>query len=121
MDAVALKLVRWMGTSLRDLKRFPRPVQRDMGQALYAAQCGQEHPSVQSLHGFGGRNVLEIRVDGEGGTFRTVYTVRYRDAVYVLHAFQKKSTRGVATPKKELDLIAARLATAEQDYKRRQN
>lgn len=92
-----------------------------MGQALYAAQCDEEYPSVKALKGFGGRAVLEIVVSHEAGTWRTVYTVRFQDAVYVLHAFQKKSKRGIATPRKELDLVKQRLAAAEQDYRERQN
>lgn len=92
-----------------------------MGQALYAAQCGEEYPSVKALKGFGGRAVLEIVASHEGDTWRTVYTVRFQDAVYVLHAFQKKSKRGIATPQKELDLVKQRLAAAEQDYRERQN
>lgn len=92
-----------------------------MGQALYAAQCGEEYPSVKALKGFGGRAVLEIVAPHEGDTWRTVYTVRFQDAVYVLHAFQKKSKRGIATPQKELELVKQRLAAAEQDYRERQN
>ena len=92
-----------------------------MGQALYAAQCGEEYPSVKALKGFGGRAVLEIVSPHEGDTWRTVYTVRFQDAVYVLHAFQKKSKRGIATPQKELELVKQRLAAAERDYRERQN
>ena len=117
----ALKPVRWVGSSRRDLKNFPRPVQRDVGQALYAAQCGEEYPSVKGLQGFGGRAVLEIVAFHEGDTYRAVYTVRFHDAIYVLHAFQKKSKRGIATPQKELDLIKQRLAAAERNYQERQN
>ena len=92
-----------------------------MGQALYAAQCGEEYPSVKALKGFGGRAVLEIVAPHEGDTWRAVYTVRFQDVVYVLHAFQKKSKRGIATPQKELELVKQRLAAAEQDYRERQN
>jgi len=116
-----LKPVRWVGPSRRDLKTFRRPVQRDVGQALYAAQCGEEYPSVKALKGFGGRRVLEIVAPHDGDTWRTVYTVRFQDAVYVLHAFQKKSKRGIATPQKELDLVKQRLAAAELDYRGRQS
>jgi phage-related protein len=117
----ALKTVRWVGSSRRDLKTFPRPVQRDMGQALYAAQRGEEYPSVKALRGFGGRTVLEIKAPYDGDTFRAVYTVRFGDAVYVLHAFQKKSKQGIATPQKEMELVKQRLAAAERDYRGRQN
>ncbi len=100
-----LKPVRWVGSSRKDLKTFPRQVQRDMGQALYAAQCGEEYPSVKALKGFGGRAVLEIVALHEGDTYRAVYTVRFHDVIYVLHAFQKKSKKGIAPPQKKIDLL----------------
>jgi phage-related protein len=100
---------------------LPRPLQRHIGQALYAAQCGEEYPSVKALQGFGGRTVLEIAVPHGGETYRTVYTVRFHDAVYVLHAFQKKSKKGISTPQREIELVKQRLAAAEQDYRERQN
>ena len=92
-----------------------------MGQALYAAQCGEEYPSVKALKGFGGRAVLEIVASHERETFRTVYTVRFQDAIYVLHAFQKKSKKGIATPQREVELVKPRLAAAERDHRQRQN
>ncbi len=116
-----LKPVRWVGSSRRDLKTFPRSVQRHVGQALYAAQSGEEYPTVKSLKAFGGRSVLEVVADDEGDTYRTVYTVRFHDAIYVLHAFQKKSKKGIATPQREIELIKQRLAAAERDYRERQN
>ncbi len=109
----APRAVRWVGSSRRDLKAFPRPVQRVIGQALYAAQCGEEYASVKALMGFAGRAVLEIVAPHEGDTYRAVYTVRFHDAIYVLHAFQKKSKKGIATPRKEIDLVRQRLAAAE--------
>jgi phage-related protein len=115
------KSVRWVGSSRRDLKTFPKNVQRHVGQALYVAQCGEEYPSVKSLKGFGGRSVLEIVADHKTDTWRAVYTVRFGDVVYVLHAFQKKSTKGIATPQKEIELIRQRLAAAEKDHRERQN
>jgi phage-related protein len=120
-SAAPFKPVRWVASSRRDLKTFPKDVQRDIGQALYAAQHGEEYPSVKALKGFGGRSVLEIVAGDAVATFRTVYTVRFADAIYVLHAFQKKSKKGIATPQKEIDLVHKRLLEAEQDYKRRQN
>jgi len=96
-------------------------VKRDVGQALYAAQKGETDPAAKPLKGFMGSTVMEIVAPYDGNTWRTVYTVRFRDAVYVLHAFQKKSKRGRATPKKEIDLIRRRLAEAERDYRERQN
>ena len=109
-----------MGSSRRDLKAFPRAVQRDIGQALFAAQRGEEYPSVKALKGFGGRTVLEIVAPFDSNAYRAVYTVRFAGVVYVLHAFQKKSTQGIATPQREIDLIRRRLAAAEQHYKERQ-
>jgi phage-related protein len=116
-----VKPVRWVGSSRRDLKTFPRPVKRDIGQALYAAQRGEEYPSVKSLKGFGGRSVLEIVAPYRTDTYRAVYTVRFSDAIYVLHAFQKKSTRGIATRQQDIDLIRQRLAVAERDHRERQS
>jgi len=113
--------VIWIGSSRRDLRSFPRAVRRDLGQALYAAQQGQTDPSAKALRGFGGGSVLEIVASQAGGTWRAVYTVRYPEAIYVLHAFQKKSKRGIATPKKDMDLIRHRLADAEQIHRERQN
>jgi phage-related protein len=113
--------VWWVGSSRKDLKTFPRPVQRDVGQALYAAQCGEEYASVKALKGFAGRTVLEIVAPYDGDTYRAVYTVRFEGAIYVLHAFQKKSKKGSATPRKEIELIRQRLAAAERDHRERQN
>ena len=96
-------------------------MRRDVGQAPYAAQWGEEYPSVKALKGFGGRSVLEIVVPYAGDTYRAVYTVRFEDAIYVLHAFQKKSKKGISTPKREIDLIKQRLAAAELDYRERHN
>ena len=116
-----LKAVSWVGSSRRDLRSFPASVRRDIGQALYAAQCGEEYPAVKALKGFSGRSVLEVVASDEAGTYRAVYTVRFQDAIYVLHAFQKKSKKGIATPKRSLEVIQQRLAAAERDYRERQN
>ncbi len=113
--------VIWVGSSRRDLRGFPREVRRELGQALYTAQQGETDPSAKPLKGFGGGSVVEIVVNQEGGAWRAVYTVRYREAIYVLHAFQKKSKRGIATPKKEIDLIRRRLAEAERLHREREN
>jgi phage-related protein len=115
------KPVRWIGSSRRDLRAFAPLVRRRIGQALYAAQCGEEYPTVKALKGFGGRSVLEIVVSDDAGTYRLVYTVRFSDAIYVLHAFQKKSKSGIATPKKDIDLIHSRMAEAERLHRERQN
>lgn len=114
-----LKNLRWVGRSLEDLRRFPAGARRNIGYALQFAQAGTKHPSAKPMRGFGGAGVLEIVEDHHGDTYRTVYTVRFAEAVYVLHAFQKKSKSGVATPKKEIDLIHNRLRLAEDDHKGR--
>lgn len=113
------KPVVWMGSSRKDLKTFPEDVQAHVGYALYGAQCGEEYASVKALKGFGGRSVLEIVAPHEGDTYRAVYTVKFADAIYVLHAFQKKSKSGIATPKTEIDLIRRRLADAERLHAQR--
>jgi phage-related protein len=119
--ASEFKPVRWIGTALRDLRSFPRPVRIDIGHALFTAQEGKTDPAAKPLKGFGGASVLEIVASHHGNAWRAVYTVRFQDAVYVLHVFQKKSTKGIATPTREIDLIKRRLAEAERDYKERQN
>jgi phage-related protein len=113
--------VIWVGSSRRDLRGFPREVRREIGQALYTAQPGETDPSAKLLRGFGGASVLEIVADQVGSTWRAVYTVCYREAIYVLQAFQKKSKRGIATRKKDIDLIRHRLAEAERLHRERQN
>jgi len=112
-----LKVVRWVGSSQKDLRSFPPEVRRDVGHALYAAQKGEIDPAAKPLKGFGGHSVMEIVAPFDGNTWRAVYTVRFRDTVYVLHAFQKKSKSGIATPKAEIDLIRQRLAAAVRHYK----
>ena len=116
-----IRILRWVGSSRRDLKSFPRQIKLEFGQALYTAQRGATDPAAKPLRGFGGRSVLEIVASFDGDTWRAVYTVRFETAVYVLHAFQKKSKSGNATPQKEVDLIRKRLADAERDHKQRQN
>ena len=113
------KPVIWMGSSRKDLKTFPKDVQADVGYALFGAQCGEEYESVKALKGFGGRSVLEIVAPHEGNTYRAVYTVKFADAIYVLHAFQKKSKSGITTPKTEINLIRRRLADAERLHAQR--
>jgi phage-related protein len=115
-DAVE-KPIRWIGGSRQDLREFPDEARRDIGYALSFAQLGTKHPSAKTLKGFQGAGVLEIVEDYRGDAFRAVYTVRFAKAVYVLHAFQKKSTTGTKTPRHELDLIDRRLKAAEEDYR----
>jgi phage-related protein len=92
-----------------------------MGHALFTAQEGGIDPAVKPLKGFGGASVLEIVASHHGNAWRAVYTVRFEDAIYVLHVFQKKSTKGIATPTREIELIKQRLAEAERDHRGRQN
>ncbi len=115
MDGI--KPLRWIASAKDDLSAMPIEVRRDVGFALFAAQQGEKHDDAKVLKGFGDAGVLEIIARHDGDTFRAVYTVRFGDVVYVLHVFQKKSKRGIATPKKDLDLIRKRLKRAEQDYK----
>jgi phage-related protein len=102
------------GCSKRDLLALPETVMHVFGYALYLAQSGRKHDQAKSMRGFGSAGVLEIIEDWEGNTYRAVYTVRFVESVFVLHVFQKKSKRGVATPKKELDLIRERWKAEEQ-------
>ena len=111
--------VTWVGSSRQDLKRFPEEVRRDLGQALYAAQQGETDPAAKPLKGFGGARVMEV-VDRHGtNTYRAVYTAQFDEAIYVLHAFQKKSKRGAATPKPEIELSRRRLSEAERLHRQR--
>ena len=119
--ANAIRPVFWLGSSRRDLRGMPQQVRRDVGQALYAAQRGVTDPAAKPLKGFGGARVMEIVERYRTDAYRAVYTAHFENAVYVLHVFQKKSKSGVATPKHEIELIRARFAEAERDYRKRQN
>lgn len=116
-----LKPVIWIGSSRRDLKSFPQQVRSDIGQALYTAQMGDTDPAAKPLKGFGGAKVMEIVDRFDTNTYRAVYTVQFTDAIYVLHAFQKKSKSGIATPQKEIDLIRRRLIEAQRLNRQRSN
>jgi len=94
--------VKWIGTSLEDLRSSPRAVRIDVGHALFTAQEGKMDPAAKPLRGFGGASVLEIVASHQGSAWRVVYTVRFADAIYVLHVFQKKSTKGIKTPVREM-------------------
>ena len=115
-DSAEPKPVRWVGRSKQDIRSFPRAVRRRLGGALWDAQIGEKAPWAKPLKGFGGGTVLEIVDDFDGNAYRAIYTVRFANAVYVLHAFQKKSKRGIATPRKELHVIEERLKRAREDY-----
>lgn len=111
MSADPIKPVVWLGDSLRTVRTFPSGVQDEVGYALYLAQRGEKHISAKPLKGLG-PGVLEVVSDQRGDTFRAVYTVRLSDRVFVLHAFQKKSKRGIATSDRDVDLIKRRLKLA---------
>jgi phage-related protein len=109
-----LKPAIWVGSSRDDLRGFPDDVQDHVGYVLYVAQRGDKHRDARVLTGFGGAGVVEIVKDFRGDTFRAVYTVRFAGAIYVLHAFQKKSKSGRATPRRDMELIKHRLREAER-------
>lgn len=118
MDEKLIKPVAWVGSSYKDFRAFPDPVQDAMGYALYWAQMGDLHESAKPLKGFGGTSVVEIVEDYSTDTYRAIYTVRLSGVVYVLHAFQKKARKGRKTPDQEIDLVRRRLRVAEEDHKR---
>jgi phage-related protein len=117
MKTPFLKPLHWMGSSRKDLKVMPDEVQGTFGYALYEAQKGGKHDQAKVLKGFGSAGVLEVVEDNEDNTYRAVYTVKIAAAVYVLHCFQKKSTRGIKTPKPDMDLIRQRLKDAQAHAK----
>jgi phage-related protein len=100
---------------------MPEQVRRNIGQALYTAQHGDTDPAAKPLKGFGGSHVMEIVERDRSGAYRAVYTVQFEDAIYVLHVFQKKSKRGIATPKQDIDLIRRRLGDVEREHRGRKN
>ncbi|MBP8867519.1 MAG: type II toxin-antitoxin system RelE/ParE family toxin [Propionivibrio sp.] len=112
-----MKRLLWVGSAKKDLKAMPDDVQDTFGYALHQAQVGKRHEQAKPLKGFGSAGVLEVVENSGGGTFRAVYTVKFGDAVYVLHCFQKKSMHGIATPKPDMDLIRERLKAAEAHAK----
>jgi phage-related protein len=117
----ALRPIVWISSSRRDLRGLPERVRQDIGQALYTAQRGETDPAAKPLKGFGGARAMEIVERDPSGAYRAVYTAQFADVVYVLHVFQKKSKRGIATPKQDIDLIRRRLAEAERHHRERQN
>ena len=111
------KPLQWIGSSHKDLMALPADVRRFFGFALLLTQSGDKHDAAKVLKGFGGAGVIEVLEDDVGGTYRAVYTVRFPEAVFVRHCFQKKSKRGIATPKEDMDIIHARLKIAEAHAK----
>ena len=115
------KPLEWIGSSHKELMALPSVVRRFFGFALSLAQAGDKHDAAKVLKGFGSAGVLEIVENHTGGTYRAVYTVKFPEAVFVLHCFQKKSKRGIATPKEEMDIIHARLRIVEALIKELRN
>ena len=107
----AIKPAVFVGSSQKDLRAFPAAVRSEIGQSLFEAQLGEHPRNTKPLKGFAG--VLEIRDNFDGDTYRAVYTTRLEGVLYVLHAFQRKSTGGIATPQRHVDLIRQRLRDAE--------
>jgi phage-related protein len=114
-----VKRLVWVRSSKEDLKGFPKAAQSHIGFALKVAQFGEKHPDAKPMRGFGGANVVEVIENHEGDTYRAVYTVRFAEAIYVLHCFQKKSGRGNATDRRDIDLIKERLGRAEELHRQR--
>ena len=112
---MVLKPLEWVGSSKEDLRKFPAAVLDRVGFALYQAQAGLKHRDAKPLKGLGAQ-VLEAVSHHDSDTYRAVYTVRFKSAIYVLHAFQKKAKRGITTPKREIDLVKRRLKAAEKHY-----
>jgi phage-related protein len=110
-----IKPAVFVGSSRKDLQGFPASVRSEIGQSLFEAQLGDHPRNAKPLKGLGG--VLEIRDNHDGDTYRAVYTVRFEDVLYVLHAFQKKSTSGIATPLRHMDLVRQRLRDADTIHK----
>ena len=111
------KQVLWVGSSKKDLMAMPDEVKSAFGFALYLAQQGKKHQNAKPLKGFSGAGVLEVIEDNLGDTFRAFYTVKIAENIYVLHCFQKKSKRGIETPKQDIDLIRDRLKMAQDHAK----
>lgn len=117
MEANDKRSIFWVGSSLKNLMNMPQDVQDTFNFGLIQATKGLKHMNAKPLKGFRGNSILEIVEDHRSGTYRAVYTIRFKKAVYVLHVFQKKSKRKIATPKEEMDLIEERLKRASREYK----
>lgn len=117
---MSLKPVFWVGSSRGDLRRFPEPVRESIGYALFLAQQGKKGPDVKPMRGITkGASVLQVADRHDGEAYRAVYTVSLAGAVYVLHAFHKKSRRGIRTARRDVNLVRTRLETARGHYESR--
>ncbi len=115
-DHSLMRPILWIGSSLKDLKGMPEAVIKEFGHSLRDIQKNRNPGNIKPLKHLGETGILEIVVDEKAGTFRTVYTIEFKDAIAVLHVFQKKSKSGIATPKKEIDLVLQRLKQARVEY-----
>ena len=116
-----MKELFWLGNTLKTVRSFTKDVKDEIGFALYMAQRGDKAHHTVPMVGFGSSKVVEFVVDDDGSTYRAVYTVKFADVVYVLHAFQKKSVRGAKTPRPDMDLIHKRLKNAERHFLERRS
>ncbi len=114
LGLASLRPVFWAPQTLRELRSFPKKVKREFGRALQFAQAGDKHPAAKPLKGFGGGGILEIVEDYDRSSYWAVYAVRFKEAVYVLHVFQKKSKKGIETARSDVNLIKERLKWATQ-------
>jgi phage-related protein len=117
MSSAPLKPLYWIASSLKDLKAMPVPLQKPFGTALRSVQLGGTPSMAKPLRGFGGARVLELVEDYDRATYRAVYTVTFPGVVYVLHVFQKKSKRGIATPRHDIELVRSRYQLARDHYR----
>jgi phage-related protein len=113
-----VKDIEWIGSSKEDLLELRETVRNEVGHALYLVQIGRKPDNAIPMKGFGGASVLEIREELDTNTFRVIYTVRFEEAIYVLHSFQKKSTIGIKTPQRDLNIIDQRLKIAEELHRK---
>jgi phage-related protein len=111
------KPLHWISSSRKDIRKMPEDVKDIFGFALREAQSGNMHPDARVMKGFGGAGVLGVIADEKGNTYRAIYTARFPSAVYALHVFQKKSKKGIETPKQEIELVKRRLKMAEYHHK----
>lgn len=115
-DHHSMKPILWIGSSLDDLRKMPEEVKKEFGHSLREIQKGRDPGNIKPLRHLGVSGIFEISVDEREGTFRTVYTIEFKDMIVVLHVFQKKSKSGIATPKQDIDLILKRLKRTREEY-----
>jgi phage-related protein len=115
-DNNSMRPILWIGSSLEDLREMPEEVQKEFGHSLREIQKGRDPGNIKPLRHLGVSGISEISVEERGGTFRTVYTVEFKDMIAVLHVFHKKSKSGISTPKQDIDLILRRLKRAREEY-----